>query len=417
MKISSLSPSSTSQMSRPSLIDGLARRSLFRLLGRIEGGSITIKEGERTQRFGDGLAISDHQPALHVSLEVNNPAFYRLLITRGSIGAGEAYMLKFWDTSDLTTAVQMMCRNMTQLEQLDGGFARLGLLAQKVKHWMSPNTMEGARRNIHAHYDLSNELFAYFLDDRMMYSGAIYPDADSDLETAATFKLQEIGRKLEVTEEDHIIEIGSGWGGLAIYLAERHGCRVTTTTISRQQYEYACDQVKQKGLGDRVTVLNKDYRELRGQFDKLVSIEMIEAVGHRFLPTYFRQCNDLLKRGGKMLLQAITIPEQRYDYARRNVDFIQRYIFPGGSLPSIESILNATGRFTDLQIEKLDDIGLHYARTLDQWHQRFMRDPDRIRQMGFDDAFIRLWRFYLCYCEGGFRERAISTNHVLLRKV
>ena len=398
-------------------IDGLARKSLFRLLHEIEGGTITLTEGCRTFQFGNARQSEDASHAIHVQINVQNPTFYRMILLRGSIGAGEAYMLGFWQTPDLTDAIRLICRNMEQLERMDGGLTSLGLLAQKVKHWFSPNTLRGSKRNIHAHYDLSNELFEYFLDSRMMYSSAVYPDSKTDLEFAAKYKLQKIGEKLELTREDHVIEIGSGWGGLAIYLAETFGCRVTTTTISHEQYQYAKARVLEKGLEDRITLLEKDYRLLEGQYDKLVSVEMIEAVGHRFLPTYFAKCNALLKAGGKMLIQAITIPEQRYEYARSNIDFIQRYIFPGGSLPSIEVILNNTGKRTRLQLEQLDDIGLDYATTLKHWQERFMRKPSDIIRMGFDEYFIRLWQFYLSYCEGGFMERAISTHQLVFRKV
>jgi len=415
MKITALSPASSAELMRPGRLDGFARTSLFRLLSRIEGGLMVVTEGNSVSRFGTPDPHGE-LPDLHVSITVHNPAFYRLVLLKGSIGAGEAYMLGFWDSSDLTAAVRLMCRNMAQVERMDGGLTSLGLLVQRFRHWLSPNSPSGSRRNVRAHYDLSNDLFEYFLDSRMMYSAAIYPDNNSDLEAASKFKLHEVGRKLELEPADHVLEIGSGWGGMAIYLAETFGCRITTTTISRQQFDYVNRQVSRRNLEQKITVLDKDYRELDGHFDKLVSIEMVEAVGQRYLSTYFRQCNDLLKRGGKMLLQAITIPEQRYDYAKRNVDFIQRYIFPGGSLPSVEAILSTTGKFTNLQVARLDDIGQHYARTLGDWHTRFMRDPERVRQLGFDDVFIRLWQFYLCYCEGGFRERAISTSQIVFRK-
>lgn len=399
------------------VFERLARKSLFRLLEEIEGGTITLTEGLRTFRFGDFQQINEAAHPVHVQINVTNPAFYKMILLRGSIGAGEAFMLGFWQTPDLTNAIRLICRNMEQLERMDGGFTTLGLLAQKFKHWLSPNTLRGSKRNIHAHYDLSNELFEYFLDSRMMYSAAVYPDSNTDLEAAATYKLHKIGEKLELSSEDHVIEIGSGWGGLAIYLAENFGCRVTTTTISHEQYQYAKSRIAEKGLESQITLLEKDYRLLEGEYDKLVSVEMIEAVGHQFLPTYFAKCNALLKSGGKMLIQAITIPEQRYEYAKRNVDFIQRYIFPGGSLPSIEVILSNTGKRTRLQMEQLEDIGLDYATTLKHWRERFMRNPSDIIRMGFDEYFIRLWQFYLSYCEGGFMERAISTHQLVFRKV
>ena len=299
MKISSLSPGSNSRLARPSVIDDIARRSLFRLIRDMEGGTITVTENGVTHQFGDGKSSVSGEAPINVNVVVNNPAFYRMTLLRGSIGAGEAFMLRFWETNDLTGVVRMMCRNMRHLEKLDGFISSVGVIGQRFKHWLSPNSIGGAKKNIHAHYDLSNDLFEYFLDSRMMYSAAVYPEQDSDLETAAAFKLHEVGRKLDIGPEDHVVEIGSGWGGMAIYLAEHFGCKVTTTTISNQQFEYAREEVTRRGLAGQVTVLDKDYRELKGQYDKLVSIEMIEAVGQRYLGTYFQQCNSLLKRRRK----------------------------------------------------------------------------------------------------------------------
>ena len=415
MKISALTQNRFASSTKPSILDNIARRSLFKLLSNLEGGMLTIQESGNTHVFGSENA---NDPAsLSVQISVTNPAFYRMMMLRGSIGAGEAYMMNFWRASNLTEAVRLICRNMQKLEEMDGSLAQLGIYVQKLKHFMSPNTLTGSKKNIHAHYDLSNDLFESFLDHRMMYSAAMYPDENTGLEAAAAYKLQRVGEKLELQPGDHVLEIGTGWGGLAIYLAKHFGCKVTTTTISHEQHEYAKEQIKQHGLESQITLLEKDYRLLDGQYDKLVSIEMIEAVGQKYLPTYFKKCNDLLKTGGKMLIQAITIPEQRYEYALKNVDFIQRYIFPGGSLPSAEIILKNTGAYTNLQIEALEDIGLDYAKTLEHWQQRFNQAEDKVLAMGFDYLFIRLWQFYLSYCEGGFRERAISTTQILFRKV
>ena len=413
MKISALSSSNIQSKAKPSLFDSVARSSVFKLLDSIEGGVLRLSESGETRQFGR----MQSEDGIQVQIVVNNPAFYRMVMLRGSIGAAEAYVMNFWQTQDLTDAIRLMCRNMRQIEQMDGGLSQFGLLAQKVRHWLSPNTVTGAKKNIHAHYDLSNALFEAFLDKRMMYSAAMFPRDDADLDTAALYKMQRVGEKLELTPDDHVVEIGSGWGGLAIHLAEQFGCRVTTTTISREQYEFAHEKIRKHDLQDRICLLEKDYRLVEGKFDKLVSIEMIEAVGQQFLPEYFRKCNDLLKTGGKMLIQAITIPEQRYEYARRNMDFIQRYIFPGGSLPSIEAILKNTGKHSQLQLHHMEDIGLDYARTLAEWHHRFNERRTCILDMGFDEMFIRLWQFYLSYCEGGFRERAISTAQLVMRKV
>jgi len=411
MKISALTPKTTLSLERPAIMDGIARKSIFRMLEHLQGGSLTIVENDVEHKFGDRYG------SIHARVFVSNSAFYRMMMSRGTIGAGEAFMLNFWNSPELTDVVRLMSRNMGQIEKMDGGLRVAGLVLQKFKHWLSSNTLSGSRKNIHAHYDLSNDLFEYFLDSKMMYSSAIFEHESDNLEQAAEFKLKTIGDKLELLPEDHVLEIGTGWGGLAIYLAQNYGCRVTTTTISHEQHEYARKRIEKLGLCDQITLLEKDYRLLDGAFDKLVSVEMIEAVGQKYLPTYFEKCSGLLKAGGKMLIQAITIPEQRYQYARRNVDFIQRYIFPGGSLPSVEVMLNAAGTHTSLQIEHLQDIGLDYAQTLNRWHQRFNRDLAFVREMGFDETFIRLWQFYLSYCEGGFRERAISTAQIVFRKV
>jgi len=417
MKISSISNTRLLSAAKPSFLDSVARNSLFKLLSSIQGGTLSVEENGTTRIFG--FENQDSRKPLSVQISIKNPAFYRLILQRGSIGAAEAYIAGFWETSNLTEAVQLICRNMEQLEKMDGRVAQLGLFMQRAKHWMSPNSLIGSKKNIRAHYDLSNSLFESFLDEQMMYSSAMFPSdqSDMDLESAAKFKLQRIGEKLDLSPKDHLIEIGTGWGGLAIYLAENFGCKVTTTTISHEQYEYANNKIRERNLEDRITLLEKDYRLLEGKFDKLVSVEMIEAVGQRFLPAYFNKCDQLLKANGKMLIQAITIPEQRYEYAKRNVDFIQRYIFPGGSLPSIEAILKNTGRHTNLQFEALEDIGLNYARTLELWQQRFNEAEDQVLNLGFDKFFIRLWQFYLSYCEGGFRERAISTAQLVFRKV
>jgi len=278
------------------------------------------------------------------------------------------------------------------------------------------NTLTGSSKNISAHYDLGNDFFKLFLDSRMMYSAAIYPDAETQLEEAAVYKLDILCKKLRLNEDDHLLEIGTGWGGLAIYAAKNYGCSVTTTTISQEQYKHARQSVREAGLEHRVTVLLQDYRELQGTYTKLVSVEMIEAVGHKHYKQYFSTCSKLLRDDGLMCIQAITIPDQRYDQAIKSVDFIQRYIFPGGCLPSNDVISRCVARHTDMQIVNLEDIGMDYAKTLADWRKGFESNLERVKQMGFDDVFCRMWEYYLYYCEGGFRERAISTVHVVMAK-
>lgn len=394
-------------------MDKLARSSLFRILTNLEGGTLNITEQEGTTRFGQS---TEDDSDIHAHVFVKDPSFYRKVVFGGSIGAGEAFVMGLWSSPNLTNVIRIISRNLNTLDKLEGGLSGVSNAFQRLIHIFSRNTFSGSKRNIGAHYDLSNELFEYFLDSRMMYSSAIFPNSESSLETASEFKLKKIGRKLELTKHDHVLEIGTGWGGLAIYLAETFGCRVTTTTISKQQFEYATLQVKNRNLENRITLLERDYRELEGTYDKIVSIEMIEAVGAEYLENYFSKCDQLLKPGGKMLLQAITIPEQRYESYQKSADFIQRYIFPGGSLPSIESILMNTGKYTSMQLQGLEDIGHDYAKTLAIWAEKFLSDPEKIYNLGFDDHFIRMWQFYLGYCEGGFLENAISSSQLVLRK-
>jgi cyclopropane-fatty-acyl-phospholipid synthase len=334
----------------------------------------------------------------------------------GSSGSGEAYIKGSWSCNNLLGLVRIFLRNRHVLQQMDKRMTRLKAPLHKSLHWLSRNTRKGSRRNIGAHYDLGNDLFELFLDPTMMYSCAYYPSQETSLNEAAVAKLDRICQKLELKPEDHLLEIGTGWGGFAMHAAKYYGCRVTTTTISRQQYELAQQRVQDAGLEDRITLLFEDYRDLSGQYDKLVSIEMIEAIGHQYLDTYFDKCSSLLKPNGMMLLQAITIADQRYEEALREVDYIKKFIFPGGFLPSIAAMSKSVARVTDMKLFHMDDIGPHYARTLADWRERFFDRIDEVRESGYSDAFIRMWEYYLCYCEGGFEERDIGTVQMLLTK-
>ncbi len=353
---------------------------------------------------------------MSVSISVNDPQFYSDIGFGGSVGAGEAYFQQRWDCSDLTALVRILLQNREVLDGMDGHIARLQEPLNKVLHWLNRNTRTGSRRNIEAHYDLGNDLFKLFLDKNMMYSCALYEHPDDTLEQASIAKLDTICRKLDLKPTDHLLEIGTGWGGFALYAAQHYGCRVTTTTISQEQFELAQTRVKDAGLTDQITVLCKDYRDLEGQYDKLVSIEMIEAIGHQYMPTYFKQCSRLLKPDGMMLLQAITITDQGYKSALRSVDFIQRYIFPGSFIPSVSAMTTAITQNSDMRLYNLEDIGPHYATTLKHWRERFFNRIEEVRSLGYSDQFIRMWEFYLCYCEGGFIERAIGDVHMLLVK-
>jgi cyclopropane-fatty-acyl-phospholipid synthase len=299
---------------------------------------------------------------------------------------------------------------------MDSRWSLLSRPVLKLFHYLNRNSRNGSARNISAHYDLGNDLYRLMLDETMAYSCAIYPHEGSSLHEAQLAKFDAICRKLDLQPGDELVEIGTGWGGLAIHAASRYGARVTTTTISREQHEFAREKIARLGLGDRITLLLEDYRDLRGQYDKAVSVEMIEAVGANYLDTYLRKCASLLKPGGAMLLQAITIQDQFYEQARRSVDYIQRYVFPGSFIPSVQAISDSLSRVTDFKIFHLEDIGPHYARTLREWRRNFFDNIQSVRAQGYPESFVRLWEYYLCYCEGGFEERQLGDVQLLLTR-
>lgn len=387
-----------------------ARRLVQAQLKRIDGDLVHLHEARELYQFGTASAA-----ALSVDVKVKDPRFYRRVLADGGVGAAEAYMEDLWECSDLTALCRIVLRSEMQ-QQVAGRKGRLGELLDGIIHALKRNSLRGARRNIAAHYDLGNDFFRLFLDDNLMYSCAIFPYAESTLEEASDYKVDRICRKLDLGPQDHLLEIGTGWGGFAIHAARQYGCRVTTTTISQHQWELARQRVADAGLQDRVEVLLEDYRDLRGQYDKLVSIEMIEAVGHHYLDTYFRRCGELLKAEGLMLLQAICISDWVYQGALRRVDFIKKYIFPGSFMPCVGAIADSVKRMTDMKIVHLEDIGEHYARTLRIWRQRFVERLDSVREMGYSEEFIRMWEFYLCYCEASFAERYNSDAQILLGK-
>ncbi len=390
----------------------VARELFLRLMRKIKVGTLTVHDGDQVFQFGN-----DTRPeSPHADVTIHHHRTYRRVLTGGTIASGEAFIDGDWSSENPTEVTRLFSANMETMESMYDSQHWWMKLALKVAHFANRNTLSGSKKNISAHYDLGNEFFQLFLDPIMMYSSAVFPTAEANLAVAAEHKLELICKQLELQESDHLIEIGTGWGGMAIYAAQHYGCRVTTTTISKEQYDYASKAVAQAGLEDRITLLCDDYRDLTGQFDKLVSIEMIEAVGHEFYESYFSTCSRLLKSNGKMVIQAITIPDQRYDHARQSVDFIKRYIFPGGCLPSIGVITDNLARHTDLHIVSMNDITQDYARTLEAWHHVFLEQLDKVMDMGFDERFIRMWRFYLSYCEGGFRERIIGTFQISMAK-
>ena len=392
--------------------DSMTRRLVLNRLAELREGELTLIDGAEQWLFGRATAAFP----LRAAVTVHDRSFWADIAYGGSVGAGEAYTQGHWDADDLTTAIRILLRNREVVDGMETGLARLREPLLKGLHWLRRNTVSGARRNIAAHYDLGNEFFASFLDESMMYSSAIFEHSAMTLHEASIAKLDRVCRKLDLAPEDHVLEIGAGWGGFAVHAASRYGCRVTTTTISGAQYDYARARVTAAGLNDRVTVLLSDYRDLTGSYDKLVSIEMIEAVGHDHFDTFFRCCGERLKPEGMMLLQAITIADHRYEAARRSVDFIKRYIFPGCCIPSVAAMSASIARASDLRLFHLEDIGPHYALTLRAWRERLVDNIERVRALGYSEAFLRMWMFYLCYCEGGFAERALGNAQMLLIK-
>ncbi|MEJ2308167.1 MAG: cyclopropane-fatty-acyl-phospholipid synthase [Gammaproteobacteria bacterium] len=397
---------------RGALLDRLARKILLSQLDRLREGQLVIREQEREWSFGT-LSRALPRP---VVVQVTAPSAWSDILLGGICGAGEAYMRGSWECDEVDALVRLFLRNRSLMSAFDGTLKLLRQPARLLTQWFTRNTRAGSRRNIEAHYDIGNALFELFLDPAMMYSCAWYPEASSTLEQAAVAKLDRVCRKLGLAPGMHLLEIGTGWGGLAIHAATHYGCRVTTTTISTEQFAYACERVEALGLSDRVEVLCKDYRDLEGQYDRLVSIEMIEAVGHQYMDHYFARCDSLLKPDGMMLIQAITMTDQHYERALQQVDFIKRYIFPGGFLPSVTAIAGSLTHATAMRISHLEDIGLHYARTLRDWRERFLQRLDAVRALGYPESFIRMWDYYFCYCQGGFEERYLGTVQLLLTK-
>jgi len=400
-------PAPSGQAKRGGLVDRWLRERVCARLGSLQSGQLTLVDSLGEVRLG--------QPGLlNGEVEIHDLRFWRWMATGGSVGAAEAYMAGWWDSPDLVSVVRVLAGNRDCLGEMDRGAARWSGGLLKLWHRFNRNSLKGSRHNIAAHYDLGNPFFALWLDRRRQYSSALFLSEQDTLEQAQTNKLERICDRLSLGPDDHLLEIGTGWGGLAIFAAQRYACRVTTATISQAQFDHAEAAIAAAGLGERIELLLCDYRHLQGQYDKIVSVEMIEAVGHQYLDTYLGRIDGLLKPGGLALLQAITIEDFRYQEALNSVDFIKRYIFPGSFIPSLSAITRSMARATRLGLIELADFGASYALTLKAWRERFDGAIDEIAAMGFDRAFQRRWRFYLAYCEGGFRERAISDVHLLL---
>ncbi|MDQ0008397.1 cyclopropane-fatty-acyl-phospholipid synthase [Luteibacter jiangsuensis] len=393
-------------------LDRFMRKRLLNALKGLRHGQLSVHDAWGRVVLGEE---ESHAP-LHVHVHVDDPRFYRTLAFQGSVGAGEAYADGLWRCDDPVDLVRLLVRNRNLLDGMESGLARLANWSMRAWHALRENTRAGARRNIAAHYDLGNAFFELFLSPDLMYSSALWAGDEDTLETASTRKLDVICRKLNLNRGDRLVEIGTGWGGFALHAAKYYGCHVTTTTISREQHTLAKRRVADAGLSDQVTLLLEDYRDLDGTYDKLVSIEMIEAIGARYLPAYFAKLGALLKPDGLGLVQAITIEDHRYAQALASVDFIKRHVFPGSFIPSLNAMLEAKTHASDLALVHQEDFGPSYARTLRAWRERFMARLPEARALGYDDRFLRLWEFYLAYCEGGFMERSIGVSHLLLAK-
>jgi cyclopropane-fatty-acyl-phospholipid synthase len=413
MKVSIIpSEFNVSKHLKESSIDHFARQFLFEKLAKIQRGQITIEDRGRLNTFGQ---ITKAFP-LKTTIRIYHPRFYTRIALGGSIGAAEAYMDGFWSTDDLTTVIRILIQNQSVFEEMEKGWARLSIPFHRIYHALRRNTLQGSQANIIAHYDLGNDFYALFLDETMTYSCGIFEREQSSLAEASMAKYRRICQKLQLTRKDHVLEIGTGWGSFAIFAAKQYGCRVTTTTISPEQYKLAFQRIRQEGLTDKITLLCRDYRKMEGCYSKLVSIEMIEAVGHQYLDTFFSTCSRLLCENGMMVLQAITIRDHLYEQHKNSVDFIRRYIFPGGSIPSIAAMTASIAHAADFTLFHLEDITPHYAKTLQKWRKGFFNNIGKVRAMKFPESFIRMWEYYLCYCEAGFTERYIGNVQMLLTK-
>jgi cyclopropane-fatty-acyl-phospholipid synthase len=395
----------------------LLRKSLLARLRSLKSGTLTLQDGSEFFQFGQNakMGTADEGDALEAHIDVHNPAFYTAIALNGSVGAAESYVKGHWSTRDLTRLIRLLTRNRATMLGVDSGMASLSTPLRRVIHWLHRNTPAGSQANIAAHYDLGNDFFAQFLDETWMYSSAFFEHENMTLAEASRAKIDRLCGLLELQADDHLLEIGTGWGGLAIQAASKYGCRVTTATISRQQFDFTKERVQAAGLSGRIEVVFRDYRDLRGQYDKLVSVEMIEAVGHHYLGNYLSCCDRLLKPGGKAALQCITIGDEDYERHTADVDFIKRYIFPGSCLVNVNQIRKLL-KATALQVVQALDITEHYVRTLQEWQNRFVENRETILRLGYNENFLRMWCYYFSYCEAGFAEKYIGTSQLLMQK-
>ncbi len=394
----------------PTAAERRAQHTIATMLAQVVVGNVEVVLPDGRRRvFGD--VTSD----LSSRIDVHDWRFFTRLLHGATVGVGESYMQGEWSSSDLVSLVRIVIANRGALKRITPA-ALVNIVEDRLVHAGRANRLGRAPRNIAAHYDLSNAFYALFLDDTMTYSAAYFPTAAASLEEAQEAKYRRLAERIRIDEDSHVLEIGCGWGGFALFAAREYGCRVTGITLSEQQASYARQRVREAGLEGRISIELRDYREVRGRYDRIVSIEMLEAVGHRYLDTYFAAIDRLLAADGLAAIQVITIPEQRYDAYKARPDFIQRYIFPGGHLPSLEAMSGAMGRSGELYVEEVDNIGVHYAETLRRWRERFLANGPAVRDLGFDERFVRMWEFYLAYCEGAFLARYLSDLQLVLTR-
>ncbi len=393
------------------MINQIFKNKVLKLLANIEYGSIQLNDGPSQYKFVGTKDIENK-----VDVTIYDPSVYKSFVLMGTNGVSNSYINKEWDCSNLLSLLDLMLKNKTLFEKIDNGFARLNVLKDTITEFLSPRTLQKAKKNILYHYDLGNNFFKQFLDSKMMYSCAIFESDDVSLNEAAELKLKRICEKLKLSEKDHLLEIGTGWGGLAIYAHQHYGCKVTTTTISDAQFQYVHKTIEDMNLTKDITVLNKDFRELKGVYNKIVSVEMIEAVGFKLFADYFTKVNDLLSPNGLFLLQSITINDADYDRAKLEIDFIKKFIFPGGCLPSVSIIKAITSKHTQLKLCEIEEIGLHYVTTLAQWKHNFRKNINTFFEMGFSEGFTRMWEYYFAYCQAGFKNKHIGNIQALWQK-
>lgn len=379
---------------------------------------MTLGKLELSLPDGEILVFGNGENKIEANIQVNHPDFFKSIALYGDIGFGEGYTAGLWDTTNITNVIKWVILNIENAPSVTGSKVKslaLGLMkwVNKIYHVRRANTLAGSQKNISEHYDLNNDFFATFLDKSMTYSSGYFFDENASLEESQYAKYDRLAKQLKIKASDHVLEIGSGWGGNAIFLAKKYGCRVTSVTISKEQRKLAMERIYAEKLEDKVSVIIQDYRHIEGTFDKIVSIEMLEAVGHQYLETYFEKCQDLLKPDGIFAFQVITSPDCRYDKLRNGVDWIQKHIFPGSLLPSVAAINKAINETGDLTMVDLKDMGLDYARTLHLWFLEFNKNLDKVKALGFNETFIRKWNYYLNYCEAAFAMRNINVMQMI----